>query len=137
MVARKEVFDVEKTTCLVGLEIPEDLKEVDDSIYPTVSEIQDYLSDLESNPEQSIIVGEVVSALGETLSNDAMLILGCLLSDPSASNHALAQLTKIPFKKVCLARYEIMRGYSAFSTEISDPVIEGKQPIYLRADQIC
>jgi len=132
---KRKVKNMRKSVHLVDIDIPSSREEFDHTLYPSSAEISSYLSDYGSNPEQQVISDETIMGLGDTLSPEALVVLGCLLDNPAMPTRSISQYTGLSHRQVGLSRFEIERDY-----EVSSGIplhTFGKTPIYLRASQVC
>jgi|GEM_PF-4701167 len=108
---KRKVKNIRKVIHLVDIDVPVNKDVVDLTIYPSSREIQEYLADSRQTPEKSVISDEIICGIGDSLSSEGLLVLGCLLDDPGATDWMVSRSIGLPHCQVAEARQEITKRY--------------------------
>lgn len=98
-------------------------------------ELMDYVINFQCNPEQIFSTIQIIDGLAKYISKDALIVLEDCVDHPGTSFISSAKRLGISRRKVRAARLEILRIFS-YLEQARVKVID-KQPIYIRADQLC
>jgi hypothetical protein len=108
---KKMVRNIRKVVHLVDIDVPTNRDVVDTSLYPSAREIHEYLADPRQTPEKFVISDEVICGIGDSLSTEGLLVLGCLLDDPGATDWMVSRSVGLTHRQVAEARQEITKRY--------------------------